>query len=362
MARFEATLVTAIAVTLAVAGTAGCASAPGSPERPPPIRPGDPLPRTGDEVIVAGQLFHTGTGVVTWLDAGGYDAAAPRRHDLPDEVLPSKPAGGCDTPSRLSAGRTLAPEAAAVLLGAAPPGAEIPEGPVVGVGPDVDLAVLREQITQFVVHYDVAFTSANCFHVLHDVRGLSVHFLLDLDGTLYQTCDLRERARHAGAANDRSVGIEIAHPGARGPDGEQPYERDPDGRVRLRLPDGLRRGALAEGFVARPARDEPIAGRIQGGELLQWDFTEAQYRSLAHLLATLSRVFPRLRLEAPREPDGAVTPRALGAAKLAAFEGVIGHYHVTTNKSDPGPAFDWDRVLEEARALVGGAEVRASPP
>ena len=37
-------------------------------------RPGKPLARKGDEIIVAGQLFHTGTRVVTWMDPGGYDA------------------------------------------------------------------------------------------------------------------------------------------------------------------------------------------------------------------------------------------------------------------------------------------------
>ena len=30
--------------------------------------------RTGDEIVAAGQFFHTGTPVVLWLDPGGYDA------------------------------------------------------------------------------------------------------------------------------------------------------------------------------------------------------------------------------------------------------------------------------------------------
>ena len=36
-------------------------------------------PRKGDEIIVAGQLFHTGTKVVTWMDPGGYDAYRTER-------------------------------------------------------------------------------------------------------------------------------------------------------------------------------------------------------------------------------------------------------------------------------------------
>jgi N-acetyl-anhydromuramyl-L-alanine amidase AmpD len=41
----------------------------------------------------------------------------------------------------------------------------------------------------------------------------------------------------------------------------------------------------------------------------------------------------------------------LPAADFAAFQGVLGHYHVQANKNDPGPALDWDRFLTEARAV-----------
>src|SRR5437868_139953 len=34
-------------------------------------------PFAGDEIIVAGQRFHTGTRVVTWLEPGGYNAYRP---------------------------------------------------------------------------------------------------------------------------------------------------------------------------------------------------------------------------------------------------------------------------------------------
>ena len=35
---------------------------------------GQKLERRGDEIVVAGQLFHTGAPVVTWMDPGGFDA------------------------------------------------------------------------------------------------------------------------------------------------------------------------------------------------------------------------------------------------------------------------------------------------
>jgi N-acetylmuramoyl-L-alanine amidase len=36
--------------------------------------PGQHELREGDEIVVAGQFFHTGTKVVLWMDPGGYDA------------------------------------------------------------------------------------------------------------------------------------------------------------------------------------------------------------------------------------------------------------------------------------------------
>jgi N-acetyl-anhydromuramyl-L-alanine amidase AmpD len=44
--------------------------------------------------------------------------------------------------------------------------------------------------------------------------------------------------------------------------------------------------------------------------------------------------------------------RTLSPEELSSFEGILGHYHVTARKQDPGPAFHWDRVLRDARALL----------
>ena len=38
---------------------------------------------------------------------------------------------------------------------------------------------------------------------MQDIRGLSVHFMCDLDGTIYQTCDVKERCQHATDSNSR---------------------------------------------------------------------------------------------------------------------------------------------------------------
>ena len=37
---------------------------------------------------------------------------------------------------------------------------------------------------------------------------------------------------------------------------------------------------------------------------------------------------------------------------LTNYEGILGHYHVQTDKVDPGPAFQWDYVVDGARKLL----------
>ena len=51
--------------------------------------------------------------------------------------------------------------------------------------------------------------------------------------------------------------------------------------------------------------------------------------------------------EAPRERGVLAAP--------AAWHGILGHYHLTTDKLDPGPAFDWDRLLGLVRASLAPA-------
>ncbi len=317
--------------------TAGCAAP----------RAGDPASRRGDEIVAAGRFFHTGTPVVLWLDEGGFDAYRVERRFGAAETLPSRPTPGTATPARYGRRSTDA-------LGAETARAVERDG--------WSLDALRSVVTQFVIHYDVCGTSRQCFRTLQDVRGLSVHFMLDVDGTIYQTLDLKERARHAGAANDRSVGIEIAHIGA-WPDMEvisRWYAPDGAGGTVLTLPERLREDPRRHDVVLRPVRPEPVRGRIQDQDLLQYDFTPEQYDALIHLAAALARVFPNMPLEAPRGEDGRILDRALTPEALATFRGLLGHWHVTRNKIDPGPAFDWERVLRDARRLAGPLRNAAS--
>ena len=84
----------------------------------------------------------------------------------------------------------------------------------------------------------------------------------------------------------------------------------------------------------------------------QYDFTSEQYAALSKLTAALCRVFPRLTCDYPHDNKGRLITEKLSDDVLAHFHGILGHYHIQTNKQDPGPALQWDKVIEGARELA----------
>lgn len=316
----------------------GCSTAP---------RPGTIARRRGDEIVVAGQFVHTGTPVVLWMDPGGYDAYRVERRFSPIEKSGWKDSQaevkGLDSPNRYNLRRSdlTAEEIERVR------------------GGGWDLPTLQRVVDQFVLHFDVCGTSRQCFNILQDHRDLSVHFMLDLDGTIYQTLDLKERAWHATTSNSRSVGIEIANMGAYGINERNPldewYAKDDKGRTYITIPERFGDGGIrTKGFVGHPARPDPIVGTIQGRELIQYDFTPEQYHALIRLTAALSRVLPKIKCDYPKDEAGHLITKKLPDDELKAYQGVLGHYHVQTDKVDPGPAFQWDYVIGNARKLLNG--------
>jgi N-acetylmuramoyl-L-alanine amidase len=307
------------------------------------VKLGERVERRGDEIVACGQLFHTTAPVKLWTDPGGYDAYRLDHRFGPlaervrgqEEKMPE--------PLRRFAARgvDMTPEQREQVRGGG-----------------WDLPLLQDKVDQFVIHFDVCGSSQKCFEVLHDQRGLSVQFMLDIDGTIYQTLDLKEGAWHATKANGRSIGIEIANVGTFKPGNQGQglagrwYAQGPDGKTRMTLPDPKLVPTLAAGSVLRPDRDQPIAGVIQGENYAQYDLTPQQYESLTKLTATLCKVFPKIKCDYPKDAQGALIPKALPDDDYARYQGILGHYHVQTNKNDPGPAFQWDRLIGGAKKLM----------
>lgn len=289
-------------------------------------RSGDALVRTGDEISVCGYLFHTETRVILWNDPGGYDAYRPHRRFDPSEVAPR------DQPHRIArygSFRGGLPDDIATRV--AQKGWALQD--------------LRRVVDRIVVHFDACGTSERCFEVLHDIRGLSAHFLIDLDGTIYQTLDVKERAWHAAELNDRSIGIEIANIGAYTDRAtlDEWYSEDERG---LRVNPEKIAGSFPSKFEARPVSSSYHAGTVNGRAVVQADFTEAQYRALEKLVVALCKVLPAIPPTIPRDTRGRVPTSVidLGGGGVGSDAGVIGHQHSSAQKVDPGPAFDWDRI------------------
>jgi len=333
-------LIRVAAPLFVIAALTGCKTA---------LRPGALAARKGDEIVVAGQFFHTGTPVVLWMDPGGYDAYRVERRfspiDKSDWETSHTEVAALKSPNRYNLRRHgLSDEDVERVRGGG-----------------WDLPLLQRVVDQFVLHFDVCGVSRQCFNVLQDHRDLSVHFMLDIDGTIYQTLDLKERAWHATTSNARSVGIEIANMGAYATSDVQSlvlpqwYTKETNGQTRMTIPERYGDGGVrTKGFVGHPARPEPITGTIQGQSLVQYDYTPEQYRALIRLTAALCKVLPKIKCDYPKDAEGKLTPGKLPKNELDNYQGVLGHFHIQTDKVDPGPALQWDYLIDGARRLLHG--------
>jgi len=152
-------------------------------------------------------------------------------------------------------------------------------------------------------------------HLLRTGLGpTATHFLVDWDGTIFQTLDLGLKAHHTAddAVNDRSISITLVNP--------MKTESQP-------LPDG------ATG--SEHLRPLPAPAHVHGELVQTWGYTAGQERSLARLLLALSGTFTKL----PRR-----TPLAMEVLSEQDQVGVVGMLHLDATALDPGPGLDWNSV------------------
>lgn len=177
----------------------------------------------------------------------------------------------------------------------------------------------KQDVVKVVLHHDGMSTSQGCFMVLKQ-RELSTHLMINYDGLVYQPLDLMHVAWHAaGGVNGSSVGIDLCNP------------IKPE---RCQAPDNeIRRGYFN--------------GTINGGTVHSLGYTDQQYESLIAVLRGLKEVFPNFELNAPIDDSGRVARNRL--ADPVKFKGITAHWHILADKWDPGPGFDWERVLMGVR-------------
>ncbi|MBA3464762.1 MAG: N-acetylmuramoyl-L-alanine amidase [Deltaproteobacteria bacterium] len=197
-------------------------------------------------------------------------------------------------------------------------------------GNNPPLEAVKSVIRQFVVHHDGCASSDMAFSVMQNERGLSCHFLIDNDGTIFQTIDLALAAYHAAEWNSASIGVELCN----------------RGDVKLD-PNYYSKGKHGPNRNVVPCK-------INGHTFLAFDYTPAQYTSFQQLGRALLRFLPNLPAEYPQSSPGVAhwgTLPAQGSGGSFGFAGYIAHYHLTGQKWDPGP-FDFKKFCSGLRGQL----------
>jgi len=187
---------------------------------------------------------------------------------------------------------------------------------------------VQKVVNQFFLHHSGLYRSRDTFNVLHRQRRLSVHLILDDDGTIYQTLDLKDKAWHGGKNNPQSVGIEIdsrAHASRFTTAYDKPHQKK-------------------YGVGPREKRMDYINGKWIKG----YQYSDIQYRALISLAMGLQSIFPNMKT--PSSLYSVDFPRVSGRIctsaikKPLAHKGLIGHYNTNSGKNDP-ISFDHYRLL-----------------
>jgi N-acetyl-anhydromuramyl-L-alanine amidase AmpD len=188
---------------------------------------------------------------------------------------------------------------------------------------------LKKHIDKVIIHTDLCRDAKKCFDILVG-RNLSTHFMVDWDGTLYQGTDPMYEAWHAAGVNSTSIGIDMNNLMVnlvREPDAPMYSTKEPIDPK------------WSEGEFKRPKSKRQ---RVNGGDVQSYGYTDPQYNTLIKLLKALSQVFDLIKPFPPYDAKREIVFNTL--TDFSGFQGFMGHYHVETNRWDPGPGFDWDRV------------------
>ena len=164
--------------------------------------------------------------------------------------------------------------------------------------------------SHFVNHWDVCLSSESCVKVLNK-RGVSVHFCIDNDGTIYQILDTQHGAWHAGNVygNKQGIGVEISN---------AYYTKYQNWYVK-------------NGFGERPIQEH---GYVHGRTLDPFtDFYPVQLEALKALWKAV-HLGLGVPLEYPKNSDGYIETGVHKDVSKGKFAGFCNHYNFTRNKID----------------------------
>ena len=302
-------------------------------------------PAANQSIIACGQSVDIGAPVVLWNDKGGFNCPNKRGRSncsQHDPVLDDQP---------------TQPDVAYQIL-----------------DPRAAYQELQRTVFQLILHYDVCYCSYQCHRIMKNSSFKGSQFYLDLDGTIYQTCDLYWKTNTAPSddrvGNTRSVHVEMANlswEALKAESGlhkvtEDQYQKI-KGQWQLILPQIYRNKLRMQDFKTIPARSHKQRGyfsrRINGRMVRMWDFTEEQYQSVIKLCLGIHRLLPKIKLRVPYDTKTQRIPLDR-IRNFSRFAGILGHCHIQQGvsddlqtKYDPGSAFNWSRLrkafLKETR-------------
>jgi peptidoglycan hydrolase-like protein with peptidoglycan-binding domain len=182
----------------------------------------------------------------------------------------------------------------------------------------------KRNIRLFVNHWDVCLDSTRCNDVLNK-RGISVHFLIDNDGTIFQTLDMQHGAWHgsSGRVNRASVGVEISN--AYYPKYQNWYEK--------------------RGFGERPTMNGVV---VHGQKLPEFlGFYDVQIQAAQALWKAIEST-TAVEYKAPLDNNGNTSTKYEQDVVYGKFAGIVSHYHCSKKKIDCG-GMDIKALIEEIK-------------
>ena len=178
----------------------------------------------------------------------------------------------------------------------------------------------------FVNHWDVCLSAESCARVLAN-RGVSVHFCIDNNGTIYQLLDTQHAAWHAGRTivNRKSIGVEISN---------AYYPKYQDTYINR----GFNPRPLMSGIEVHNRILDPFLGFYP----IQLEALKALWRAVH-----LSLGIP---LEYPADQAGNLCTTTHKDTRSGIFSGFVNHYNITSSKIDCA-GLDLPSLLEQTKSL-----------
>ena len=172
---------------------------------------------------------------------------------------------------------------------------------------------------KIVTHWDATLSAAHCVRIFKRKKA-STHFIIDNDGTIIQLVDVNNKAWHARKHNRYTIGIDFSNAF---------YEKYQKNYVKM-------------GHGKRPV----ITSYVHNKKMDHLGYYPVKLEAYAKLVEALTDHF-EIDLKCPLK-DGKLKTTKDNSACLNKYNGVVCHYHLTTNKIDCA-GLELDKILEEIK-------------